>query len=143
MKIKASHVTENDLYKIAHQYLITKYSFVAYQVPIFNRMVDCVAINSEEAIIGIEFKLYDWRRGISQVCRNFNSFDYGYLILLKRANNITIINEASKYGIGIIFYDQDENKFDEILCGRRNEHKWNPNVCKIKEYISSKKNYEL
>ncbi len=105
------------------------------QVPLFNRVIDFVALDNEENVIGIEFKLKNWKRAIYQVKSNINAFDYGYIFIPSIGNMGVVIDEAKNHGIGIFCYDRKADTINTLLKPKKNNLKWLPNIEYLKTYL--------
>ena len=55
-----------------------------------------------ECLVGIEAKLRDWNRVISQAVLNRQCYDRSYLAMWSSSISEAIISEASRFGIGVI-----------------------------------------
>jgi hypothetical protein len=60
-----------------------------------------------ECLIGIEAKLRDWKRVISQAVLNRLCYDRSYLAMWSSVISEAVIEEASRFGIGVIALDAD------------------------------------
>ena len=52
-----------------------------WQVPIGNKVIDLAAIDSNGNLVGIEYKLHDWKKAIKQAKNNANGFDFSYIFV--------------------------------------------------------------
>ena len=63
-------------------------------------------LNKGKKIIAIEAKLTDYRGGLVQARRYQYFADTSYLALLKKAEHLLDYSEFSKYGVGLILFDE-------------------------------------
>ncbi|MGE5342838.1 MAG: hypothetical protein ACM3SY_15300 [Candidatus Omnitrophota bacterium] len=129
---------ENDLEKAAEPFLKDKNFLYSWQVPIHNRVIDLAAIDPNGAIIGIEFKLKDWKRALKQAARNSNAFDYIYICVPggNYLNRLTVI--AEKSGIGVLIYDTDIGTIKIQSPAKRIAKQWKPDVEFVRDYIEAR-----
>lgn len=97
---------------------------VCCEVPILGRSVDLAYVH-DEALITVEFKLRDWRRAIVQALDHMLGADYCYVCMPKRSVSDLMRLELEKAGVGLLFFQEDEEwPFEEVIEARRSEHTW-------------------
>ncbi len=127
--------SEKHLEEIAIPFLISIGLIYERQVPLSNRVIDFVALDDKENIIGIEFKLKNWKRALYQVKSNINAFDFGYIFIPLIDNIDNVIKEANSYGIGVFCYDRKAEIIKKYLEPKKNQFKWLPNNEYLKTYL--------
>ena len=129
---------ENELEKAALPFLKGNQFLYSWQVPIHNRLIDLAAIDSNGQLIGIEFKLKDWKRALKQAVRNSNSFDYIYVCVPGGSYLDRLTKNAEKLGVGVMVYDNEIGTIKIELPAQKILKQWIPNVEYIKNYLSSR-----
>lgn len=111
-----------------------KYHF-KWQVPLHNRIIDLVALDTNGNVLGIEFKLWDWKRALIQVKKNKNALDYAF-VCVPGGNYIERLKEeASAEGIGVLVYSNEIGTIKIELPAKKITKQWNPNVEIIRNYL--------
>lgn len=105
------------------------------EVPVHNRMVDLVALDEEDNLVGVEFKLKDWKRAIDQSLANKLSFDYTYVCVPKKRFVERLRFEAERVGVGIMVVDPESGLICVELDAQRIEKRWPPNHEFLRAYI--------
>jgi hypothetical protein len=95
------------------------------EVPCLSHSVDLV-LEVSEALIAVEFKLSDWRRGLSQAEHHLIAFDYCYVCLPKRTITASIREAFSKSGIGLLLVEEAVGRIalTEVISPRLSTRKW-------------------
>lgn len=109
-----------------------------WRVPLYNRVVDLAAIDKDGNLIGIEYKLKDWKRAIGQALININSFDFIYICVPAGKYLTKIIEEARKHGIGVLAYNFDIKNILEELTAKKITQQWYPNKELIRNYLTDR-----
>jgi len=130
--------SEEDLEKSAVSFLNESFFAYSWQVPLYNRIIDLVAIDNEGKLVGIEFKLRDWKRAINQALANSNSFDFIYVCLPGGRYLSRLKDMAEKHGIGVMIYDPKINTIRIEMNARKINRQWKPNVQYLRNFINSK-----
>jgi len=112
-----------------------KYS---WQVPLHNRVIDLAAIDKNDQLIGIEYKLKNWKRALRQAALNSNSFDYVYVCLPRGKYIEELKRSARTLGIGVMIYDEDKEEIKIELYAEKIKRQWEPNLQYIREYIKKR-----
>lgn len=133
MKFKS----EKEFEEIALPFFQSKYNLLLQQVPLHNKIIDLAAIDEHEHLIGVEFKLKDWKRALKQVVENLNAFDYMYVCIPGGTYIEKLLSKAKSIGIGVLTYDHDNSSIKCNLEPKRNCIQWKPNVDFVKDYIKS------
>lgn len=109
------------------------------EVPVFCRSVDLVEVNNtKKRLTAIEFKLNNWKKAILQVKDVSICFDSLYICLprpKKKNSEKKILNECMINGVGLLFYDENQNKFEKVLEGNNNRIIWRKQKEIIIEYL--------
>ena len=127
--------TEHELEQAATPFLYSKFNICAWQVPLYNRLIDFVAIVKSGNLISIEFKLKDWKRALIQAKTNSNAFDFVY-ICVPGGNYLEKLKIHAQFkGIGVFIYDIDNETLKIELPAQKVERQWPPNVEFIKSYL--------
>ena len=129
---------ENELEKAAIPFLEGNRFQYSWQVPLHNRVIDLAAINVEGQLIGIEFKLKDWKRALKQALRNSNAFDYIYICVPGGSYLDRLTKEAKELGIGVMIYVKEIGSIRIELPAQRVMRQWKPNVEYIKNFLRSR-----
>jgi len=130
---------ERELEQAAIPFLSSFFVHYVWQVPLYNRMIDLVGIDRKNQLIGIEFKLKNWKRALQQANRNYNSFDYVYVCLPDGRYKNDLITGAKKLGIGVLIYDFNINNIIIALSGQKIIRQWQPNVQFLRNVIESRR----
>ena len=111
------------------------------EVPVFSRSVDLVAQNiNDKSLAAIEFKLHDWKRAVLQVQSVALCFDYLYICLpIPRTDQgrESILNHCSLNGVGVFFYDYEEERFEMALKSPRTSTVWAAQKKQIVSYLEA------
>ena len=129
---------ERELEKAAIPFLDKSFALYKWQVPLYNRVIDCAAIDKENNLVGIEFKLKNWKRALEQAQKNANAFDYVY-VCLPNANNVDkVIQSAGESGVGVLVFHFGIEKIKLELPAAKIERQWQPNVNYIREFLNQR-----
>jgi len=131
--------SERELERSAIPFLREQCENYSWQVPLFNRVIDLVAIDKDGKILGIEFKLRDWKRAIKQALVNSNSFDFMYVCVPGGSYIDRLKEEAKEYGIGVMIYDPEIKTVKIELRAQEISRQWWPNVRYVKKYIQTRR----
>ncbi|MVB12313.1 hypothetical protein CAFE_30460 [Caprobacter fermentans] len=109
------------------------------EVPVFSRSIDVVKYNNiSHEVSAIEFKLSDWKRAIKQALRVGICFDYLEICIPKpktdRAIN-TVVNSCTEQGIGLYFYNYENDFFEYVLRPKHIEDVWTVQKASVINYI--------
>ncbi len=88
---------------------------------------------NDKNLIGVEFKLYNWKKAIEQAFLINDYFNLTYICILKPAKNSTmikILEMAIFRNIGIITFDLNKNEFIFETIPKKNNRIININVSK-------------
>lgn len=129
---------ENELEKAAIPFLEGNRFLYSWQVPLHNRVIDLAALNSEGQLIGIEFKLKDWKRALKQALRNSNAFDYIYICVPGGSYLDRLTKEAKALGVGVMIYVKEIGTISIELPAQRVMRQWKPNVEYIKKFLRAR-----
>lgn len=109
------------------------------EVPVFCRSVDLVKQDLQNnSITAIEFKVNDWKRAISQVLSVAICFDYLAICVPKPKTlkgQTNVINECQSNGIGLYFYDTNNNTFEHTVLEKKIDDIWEVQRCQILKYL--------
>ena len=104
----------------------------SWQIPVYYRVIDFGGIKNN-ILIGIEYKLKDWKRAIWQAHGHRLTFDYLYILLPKRKITQALKEEAWKVGIGVLLFN---GKGIEIaIKPRKQQMTWNPRRKEVIKWI--------
>jgi len=107
----------------------------SWQVPNHNLVIDFGGIK-KNTLIGIEYKLSNWKRGIWQARGHRLAFDYLYVLLPFRKISVALCKEARKHGIGILLFNVAFGKsIDVIIKPKWQRLTWPPNRKEIIRHI--------
>lgn len=129
---------ERELEKTAVPFLKSMRLQYAWRVPIHNRVIDLAAVDPSGSVIGIEFKLSDWRRAIEQAHRNLNALDFVYVCLPGGTYLTRLKASASELGIGVMVYDEVASSVRIELPAKRITSQWEPNVKYLRDYVMAR-----
>ena len=119
---------ERDLEKAAIPFLRTSGYKFTFSVPLSNRVVDLAAIDEQGNLIGIEFKLSDWKRALTQARRSKNAFDFVFVCVPGGRYTDKLVREASTHGVGVMTFDRVTKGIKIQLPAVRVEQQWLPNL---------------
>lgn len=120
MKYKSEAKLEEATIPLLHKHFV----HWSFQVPNFNRVIDFGGILKNGALVGIEYKLYDWKGAIWQAVRHRLFFDFLYILIPKRKVSQAMRIEAKKTGIGILLFDG--KKIEVAIKPKFQVHQWLP-----------------
>jgi len=104
----------------------------SWQIPIYYRVIDFGGIKNG-VLVGIEYKLKDWKRAIWQAHGHRLTFDYLYILLPKRKISQALRMEAKRVGIGVLLFN---GKGIEIaIKPKRQRMTWNPRRKEVVKWI--------
>jgi len=128
--------SEKNLEDAVIPFLEKQFKLYSQQVPLYNRVIDFVGVDDDGNIIGIEFKLNNWKRALKQAKNNRNAFDFVYICIPNNKNIEKIIFEAKKNGVGVIIFDFISNEPRFVLQAQKVNIQWLPNYTFISDYIT-------
>jgi len=105
----------------------------AWQVPFRTRVIDFAGINHKGQLVGIEYKLHNWKRVIGQAQLHCSHFDFVYVLLPKTKFSKRADEVGKKSGVGILVYDGEVHLH---MKPRWNRILQPPQYMIIKNYIS-------
>lgn len=105
------------------------------EVPLHNRIVDLAALDEEGNLVGVEFKLSDWKRALNQALTNKLSFNYIYVCVPKKRFIERLRAEAESVGVGIMVVDPTTGVICVELNAKRIEKQWPPNHKLLRSYL--------
>ena len=124
--------TEEELEMATVPFLEEYFDSWSWQIPIYYRVIDFGGIKND-VLIGIEYKLSDWKRAIWQAHGHRLTFDYLYILLPKREISQALRVEARKVGIGVLLFN---GKGIEIaIKPKRQRMTWNPRRKEVIKWI--------
>ena len=129
---------ESDLEKAAIPFLEKKCFKFSWQVPLHNRVVDLVMINQEGSLVGIEFKLKNWKRALEQASLNSSSFDFVYVCLPGGKYLDKLKKDAEELGVGVMVYDDSIDTIKVELKAKKIMRQWKPNIKYLRDYLESR-----
>lgn len=129
---------EKELENAAKQFIEESFHKYDWQVPLYNRVIDLVALDNDMNIIGIEFKLRDWKKALQQLRSNSNSFDYMYICIPEGRYLSKLKKSASEIGAGVMIYNYDLQEIEIVLNPKKNNLTWEPNIRYIRDYIAGR-----
>ena len=129
---------ERDLEKTAIPFLEKRCFKFSWQVPLHNRVVDFVMINQEGFLVGIEFKLKDWKRALEQASLNSSSFDFVYVCLPGGKYLDKLKKDAEELGVGVMVYDDSIDTIKIELEAKKIMRQWKPNIKYLRDYLESR-----
>ena len=129
---------ENELEKAAIPFLKQNQFHFTWQVPLHNRNIDLAALDQNGNVIGIEFKLRNWKRALKQAVTNSNAFDYIYICVPGGRYLAKLEEHAIDLGVGVLIYDSDNNTIKIRVPAQKIERQWKPNVEFIRKYIEER-----
>lgn len=138
-----SSQTELELENLVTEKIKNNFTYYLNQVPIQNRIVDLAAIDKDDCLVGIEFKLKNWKRALEQAYTNRFSFNFLFICMPAKNYNPNLLLEAEKKGIGIIIFDSQNDDVKMILQPVKIETLWYPNLNRLKNYLMSRGNYAV
>lgn len=94
------------------------------EVPIFGRVADIAYLRNNE-LITIECKLKNWRRALQQANEHQIAADKAYICLPKRSITDFMLEEISRVGVGLLFFDEDGSwPFETIIDAKKSAMTW-------------------
>lgn len=116
--------------------------FLFQEVPVFSRSVDLVSHDMyNQTISAIEFKTTNWKRAIQQVLEVSLSFDFLEICVIEPKSLQTIqkvIDSCRAYGIGLYFFNQENESFTRYLESKKVEQIWDLQKKSIIKYLGEK-----
>lgn len=110
----------------------------SWRVPLHNRVIDFAAIDCEGQLIGIEFKLKNWRRALEQAVRHSNSLDYIYVCLPGGNYLEKLKGKAEELGVGVMIYSAKAETITIELPAKRMTRQWKPNLEYLRDYLTAR-----
>ena len=127
--------SENDLVNAFVPFFEDQGLVYRLEVPVHNRMVDLAALDKKGNLIGVEFKLSDWKRALNQALTNRLSFDYIYVCVPRKRTVERFKAEAKRVGIGIMVVDPTTGVICVELDAQKIEKHWPPNQQFLRSYL--------
>jgi hypothetical protein len=129
---------EADLINLVKRQFISKY-MIFEEVGFLNRCIDMVLIDDSD-LITIEFKINDWRKGITQIKEHLVVADYSYLCMPKKTISKELSAELTKIGIGLWQFDYDADELIEAIKPKKSSYQWEFHKCSLIERLSMRDN---
>lgn len=129
---------ESDLEEVAKPFLNNNFRNYIWQVPFFNKVIDLVAIDNQNNLVGIEFKLKDWKKALKQAITNSNAFDYLYVCVPGGKYTLSLIEKANELGIGVMIYNSEVNTIRIIHAAEKINRQWLPNKNFLINYVKER-----
>ena len=137
-------ITEEDLRNYFLEYSDNSEELFYSEIPVFSRSVDVVKYNKNtNDITAIELKLHDWKKVIKQVLTVNIAFDFLQICMLEpksKKKQDSIIEECSKHGIGVYFFNYKEKKINKIISSRKIYDIWDIQKSEVIKYLIEYKN---
>jgi len=130
--------TERELEEIAVAFLQQMDFLYCWRVPLHNRVIDLVALDGKGQLVGVEFKLRDWKRALEQAVKNSNSLDYAYVCLPGGSYLDELKSRAERLGIGVMVYSEELGTVEIELSAQKRTQQWKPNIEYIKHYVHAR-----
>ncbi|MBK7106863.1 MAG: hypothetical protein IPH62_16445 [Ignavibacteriae bacterium] len=111
------------------------------QFPLFNRVIDFVAIDKNDNVFGIEFKLNNCKKVLEQAKKNKSSFDYFYICLPQKNFKYNFYEKVKEAGIGLMLYDDKKEFLEYKILASSTCEKWYPNLEYIRNLLNNNGNY--
>jgi len=102
--------SELDLEIATIPFIEENFKYWSWQVGNYNRVIDFGGINKNGSLIGIEYKLSDWKTAIWQAVKHRLVFDFLYILIPERKISPEMNGESKKTGIGILLFNGKEIK---------------------------------
>ncbi len=91
--------TEVELEEVTIPYIKMHFIHWSWQIPSYSYVIDFGGINCRNELIGIEYKLHDWKQAIIQAYHHRLTFKYVYILMPMRKKFDNMREEAKKYGV--------------------------------------------
>lgn len=127
---------EHELELVSEKYFVDNGFKFLKQVPLYNRIIDLVAIDSDGLLLSVEFKLRNWKRALEQALANSNSFDFSYVCVPGGRYMENLIENAKESGIGVMVYDDEVGTIKIVFKAERKTNKWRPNEIYLRNYLN-------
>ena len=127
--------SEKELELASVTFLEKEYSNYKWQVPIYNRVVDLAAIDKNGNLVGIEYKLSNWKRALQQANAHRNTFDYMYVCVPGGNYVDDLKSSAQEMGIGVMIYDESNETIAVDLNAEKQTLHWKPNMDYVKKIL--------
>lgn len=112
---------------------------VCCEVPLLGRSVD-LAYSQSGLLTTVEFKLHDWRRGITQARDHLLGADYAYICMPKRNVSDNLLKEFEEAGVGLLFHRRNGSwPFEMVFKAPRSRETWKVARKTVLEYICYRK----
>ena len=123
---------EEDLEMATVPFINEYFDYWSWQIPVYYRVIDFGGIKNG-ILIGIEYKLKDWKRAIWQAHGHRLTFDYLYILLPKRKISQALRVEARRVGIGVLLFNS--NGIEIAIKPKRQWMIWNPRRKEVLRWI--------
>lgn len=123
---------EEDLEMATVPFIDKYFDSWSWQIPSFSKVIDFGGIK-DGTLIGIEYKLKDWKRAIWQAHGHRLTFDYLYILLPKRKISQALRIEARKVGVGVLLFNG--SGIEIAIKPKRQQMTWNPSRKQIVKWI--------
>ncbi|WP_208587277.1 hypothetical protein [Gracilibacillus suaedae] len=113
-----SNLTELQQVELSIKILAERNLKVFKEVPLFSSSIDMIAINNNNELSAIEFKLRNWKKAIDQVKKHSIAVDYMSICILKPKNKVTrekIEDVCKQEKTGLLYFYLDEKGNPEIF----------------------------
>ena len=91
------------------------FQWIRAEVPFLSRCIDVLALDEDNQLISIEFKVTKWRHAIKQASEHSLASDKAYICLPRKKPTPALLKALREVGVGLMLYDVDSHEIKTIL----------------------------
>ena len=91
------------------------FQWIRAEVPFLSRCIDVLALDEENQLVSIEFKVTKWRHAIKQASEHSLASDKAYICLPRKKPTPALLKALREVGVGLMLYDIDSHEIRIVL----------------------------
>lgn len=98
-----------------------KFKTLKREVPFLSRCIDLVAIDENDEVISIEFKVEKWKHALEQASDHRLGADKAYICIPNRKLTPTLKESINNAGVGLLLYNPEgPETISEVIAPPKN-----------------------
>ena len=91
------------------------FRWIRSEVPFMSRCMDVLALDKDNQLISIEFKVTKWRHALKQASQHMLASDKAYICIPRRKETPILMNALREAGVGLMLYDSESHEIKAVL----------------------------
>lgn len=91
------------------------FRWIRAEMPFMSRCMDVLALDEDNQLISIEFKVTKWRHAVKQASQHMLASDKAYICIPKRKETPVLVNALREAGVGLMLYDSESHEIKAVL----------------------------